>query len=475
MASHETVPGPCAKCLLPPASGADSGACSDSPTSDLSPATHDEVASVELEITAAATETGAVEGRAAVIGTAGPAHAMATAAAGCTVSAGPTPTDGCSQCVLPAPSGEAAPQGAAAAGGGAGAGAPPSGGGARWRTELQQLKSSEDWYAVYIGLTFYAIVWIAARCLQASWRLRPAPWGTGPPPTASSPSTAAPVTAAAPHAISLSFAGPGLVFLALALAAATLAHCGLRSVPLRRALCSFVPAFGVVATFALLALVLGSHAALRRWSLGSAVWALFIPLALGTASLALRAPGQRLRDWLRPAASAGEFYIKIGLVCLVTDLYTLGRLGSHALIVAFGVPPVILCLALGLGRAVLPRQLPLALTLGAGVAICGASACTAAATVVGASKQVRRALPFPTPCLTPCPAHRCHYHCGDGVFNGKGRRGHFVSSGGSRKVIRSTFSVNEMHKENIFDTKHFWGACCTRIHVGFCRRNFWLE
>ena len=353
----------------------DGGASLDSSTSALSPAADDEVASAEPENIAAATEPGAFGGTAVVEVTAW--HAMATAAAECTVSGNPALTDSHSLCVSPAPSGKPALQGAAAEGGGPGAGAPPSGGGARWRVELQQLRSSEDWYAVYIGLAFYAIVWITARCLQASWRLRPAPWGTGLPPTA-----------AAPRAISLSFAGPGLVFLALALAAATLAHCGLRAVPLRRALRSFVPAFGAVAAFALLALVLGSHAALRRWSLGSAVWALLIPLALGTALLALPVHGQRLRDWLKPAASVGEFYIKIGLVCLVTDLYTVGRLGSHALVVAFGVPPIILCLALGLGRAVLPRQLPLAVTLGAGVAVCGASACTAAATVVGASKQV---------------------------------------------------------------------------------------
>ena len=91
----------------------------------------------------------------------------------------------------------------------------------------------------------------------------------------------------------------------------------------------------------------------------------------------------RIPDWMRPAVQ-GEFFIKIGVVCLgATILFRdVMRSGSIGLVQAVAVVAIVWLAAFFLARK-LKVDDRTAMTLASGVSICGVSACITAARVAG--------------------------------------------------------------------------------------------
>jgi uncharacterized membrane protein YadS len=95
----------------------------------------------------------------------------------------------------------------------------------------------------------------------------------------------------------------------------------------------------------------------------------------------------RIPDWLKPAIQ-GEFFIKIGVVCLgATVLFSdVMKSGAAGLIQAIAVVGIIWFFGYWLARKLKVEQAS-AMTLASGVSICGVSACITAAGVAGTDKK----------------------------------------------------------------------------------------
>ena len=95
----------------------------------------------------------------------------------------------------------------------------------------------------------------------------------------------------------------------------------------------------------------------------------------------------RVPDWLKPAIQ-GEFFIKIGVICLgATVLFSdILKSGAAGLIQATFVICVVWFFAYTLARK-LKVERSTAMTLASGVSICGVSACITAAGVAGTDKK----------------------------------------------------------------------------------------
>jgi uncharacterized membrane protein YadS len=95
-----------------------------------------------------------------------------------------------------------------------------------------------------------------------------------------------------------------------------------------------------------------------------------------------------VKKWLTPAAAAGEFYIKIGLVLLGVDILSFGDLTLRAIVVSW--PMVILEVILIYAGALYFLKFEnreLLLMLAAGTVICGASAATSIKESIGGNQQ----------------------------------------------------------------------------------------
>lgn len=95
----------------------------------------------------------------------------------------------------------------------------------------------------------------------------------------------------------------------------------------------------------------------------------------------------RIPDWLKPAIQ-GEFFIKIGVVCLgATVLFSdVMKSGAAGLIQAIAVVGIVWFFGYWLARKLKVEQAS-AMTLASGVSICGVSACITAAGVAGTDKK----------------------------------------------------------------------------------------
>ena len=141
--------------------------------------------------------------------------------------------------------------------------------------------------------------------------------------------------------------------------------------PLRGLLASFVVVFAVAA----LALWVAKIPAVAYLGFESVFFSVIFGLVIRNCF--------RIPDWLKPAIQ-GEFFIKIGVVCLgATILFRdVMKSGSMGLVQACLVVAVVWFFAYALARR-LKVDRATAMTLSSGVSICGVSACITAAGVAG--------------------------------------------------------------------------------------------
>lgn len=141
--------------------------------------------------------------------------------------------------------------------------------------------------------------------------------------------------------------------------------------PLRGLLCSFVVVFAVAA----LALWVAKLKVVSYYGFEAVFFSVIFGLLIRNCF--------HIPEWLKPAIQ-GEFFIKIGVVCLgATILFRdVMRSGSMGLVQALVVVTIVWFFAYFLARR-LKVDRAAAMTLSSGVSICGVSACITAARVAG--------------------------------------------------------------------------------------------
>ena len=166
-----------------------------------------------------------------------------------------------------------------------------------------------------------------------------------------------------------------------------------------------LPALLSISGLVLLAKLLAAQQRLRHVGLGDAIWTIvlgFLVVQLQLACRWLRRQDHRAdvrsdetphRDALREASSA-EFFIKISVVLLITDVMQLRDIGWQGLCVAGIDTPVTLFLSYKLGlwfmrlsRAVQPSDKLQCIVMASALTICGSSAAAAVGSAVGTSKK----------------------------------------------------------------------------------------
>lgn len=151
----------------------------------------------------------------------------------------------------------------------------------------------------------------------------------------------------------------------------------LLSRPMKGMLLSFIVVFAIAA----LAMWIGSNKYIKS-ELGlepvffSVIFGLLIRNAL------------HVPDWMKPAIQ-GEFYIKIGVVCLGATIMIgdVMKSGAAGLIQACIIVTVVWLFAYNIARRLFKVERATAMTMSSGLTICGASAAIATAGVAGADKK----------------------------------------------------------------------------------------
>lgn len=144
---------------------------------------------------------------------------------------------------------------------------------------------------------------------------------------------------------------------------------------------AFLVAFPFVFALATLAYVLAGHEVVKSFNLEYALWALFVGLII---SNTVGTPG-----WLRPAVLT-EFYIKTGLVLLGAEVLMsrLLALGVPGVFVAWVVTPIVLISTYWFGQKVLKiESKSLNMVISADMSVCGVSAAIATAASCRAKKE----------------------------------------------------------------------------------------
>lgn len=253
---------------------------------------------------------------------------------------------------------------------------------------LQEMRTSEDWWAVWCGtlllaLCFLAIWWNRpedfAERLQAGesvrlssplrqWLATPGAWTADPRDAFFRPGDG---DKPAESKI------PGLLGALVILSAVCTLAMQLRG----RSGSAFLKAFPLVFTLAALAYVMAGQKVVSAYNLEYVLWALVVGLVIsntvGTPRL------------LRPAVLT-EFYIKIGLVLLGAEVLMnrLLALGIPGIFVAWVVTPIVLIGTYAFGQRVL--RIPsrsLNMVISADMSVCGVSAAIATAAACKAKKE----------------------------------------------------------------------------------------
>ena len=151
----------------------------------------------------------------------------------------------------------------------------------------------------------------------------------------------------------------------------------LLSRPMKGLIRSFIVVFAIAA----LAMVIGSNKFIKN-ELGlepvffSVIFGLLIRNAL------------KVPDWMKPAIQ-GEFYIKIGVVCLGATILIgdVMKSGVAGLVQACIIVTIVWLFAYNIARRIFKVERATAMTMSSGLTICGASAAIATAGVAGADKK----------------------------------------------------------------------------------------
>ena len=150
---------------------------------------------------------------------------------------------------------------------------------------------------------------------------------------------------------------------------------------LNRPMKGLIRSFIVVFAIAALAMVIGSNKFIKN-ELGlepvffSVIFGLLIRNAL------------KVPEWMKPAIQ-GEFYIKIGVVCLGATILIgdVMKSGVAGLVQACIIVTIVWLFAYNIARRIFKVERATAMTMSSGLTICGASAAIATAGVAGADKK----------------------------------------------------------------------------------------
>ena len=151
----------------------------------------------------------------------------------------------------------------------------------------------------------------------------------------------------------------------------------LLSRPMKGMLSSFIVVFAIAA----LAMVIGSSKFIKN-DLG--LEPVFFSVIFG---LLIR-NAWHVPEWMKPAIQ-GEFYIKIGVVCLGATILIgdVMKSGVAGLVQACIIVTIVWLFAYNIARRIFKVERATAMTMSSGLTICGASAAIATAGVAGADKK----------------------------------------------------------------------------------------
>lgn len=151
----------------------------------------------------------------------------------------------------------------------------------------------------------------------------------------------------------------------------------LLSRPMKGMLSSFIVVFAIAA----LAMVIGSNKFIKN-DLG--LEPVFFSVIFG---LLIR-NAWHVPEWMKPAIQ-GEFYIKIGVVCLGATILIgdVMKSGVAGLVQACIIVTIVWLFAYNIARRIFKVERATAMTMSSGLTICGASAAIATAGVAGADKK----------------------------------------------------------------------------------------
>lgn len=258
----------------------------------------------------------------------------------------------------------------------------------------EQMKTAEDWWAIWCAIVVFAIalsaVWVVIpadfqQSVVAASTDENAPkvslssplkaWLGKPGKWTSNPIDAFYVAGSEGEASTQTYLGVLGAFVAIGVLFTI-------AMKLRRKdAVGFVKAFPMVFLLATLAYVLASQSVIKAYNLEYALWALLVGLII---SNTLGTP-----TWMRPAVCT-EFYIKTGLVLLGAGVL-MGRLmalGIPGIGVAWVVTPIVLISTFVFGQKVLKMQSKsLNMVISADMSVCGVSAAIATAASCKAKKE----------------------------------------------------------------------------------------
>lgn len=276
----------------------------------------------------------------------------------------------------------------------------------------QEVLSTEDWWAIWIGAIILAISFLAvfvsvpdnvSQLKQDAktagkkfslssplkkWWAKPGKWGETPKAKEEQGKKTDNKTGEQPTAIIQSpldaFYKEGkhnLVPGILGVFALLLVLFGLGTKVMGKSAGRFALGFCAVFGLATLAYVLAQHAVVKSYNLEYALWAMGIGLLI---SNTIRTP-----EWVKPAVCT-EFYIKTGLVALGAEVL-LGRLvtlGVPGIAVAWVVTPIVLISTYWFGQKVIKLDSrSLNMVISADMSVCGVSAAIATAASCKAKKE----------------------------------------------------------------------------------------
>ncbi len=243
-------------------------------------------------------------------------------------------------------------------------------------SEWSKLRTSEDWWAVWVGALILAIAFLAVYISSTTGPdgmlqvVNPiAPWVSTLGSWSQSPLDA------------LVKDGESVIVPVLTAGAVILVLCGVGVSVMGERARLFVPAFAGVFALAVFAYLLASQKFIKHYGLEYPLWALLVGM---TISNTIRTP-----NWMKPAVKT-EFYIKTGLVLLGATilLWKLLALGVPGIFVAWVVTPIVLITTYWFGQRVLKiSSRSLNMTISADMSVCGVSAAIATAAACRAKKE----------------------------------------------------------------------------------------
>ncbi|MBN1682560.1 putative sulfate exporter family transporter [Candidatus Bathyarchaeota archaeon] len=222
------------------------------------------------------------------------------------------------------------------------------------KANLKALISSEDWWACWLGFTFFItsfLDYIKIVPKPKIWFLNPL------------------------ESLSIEIVKTYLIIIIIFIIFYSLSLKIIGQNPF-----SFIPAFLTLSALGFLSQILSQQNIMNSYGLEYVVWALTIGLLIGNTF--------GIPRFLTPAVKT-ELYIKTGLVLLGSEILfsRILALGIQGLLLAWGVTPIVLYISYKYGTSILKIDKTLAVLIASATSVCGVSAAIAVAAATKAKKE----------------------------------------------------------------------------------------